>query len=317
MQDQDLISIQVPIYNVSKYVDKCLKSIQNQTYKNFEVLMILDHADDYADLEIAKRYAETDDRFKLIVPHFTKQGITITRNYCLSLASGKYLTYIDGDDSVSPVFLENLHNAIVHNDADIAICSYKRSKYNVKLDKTLAKKIEEFDKQEVLSRLFSSNKIGGFLWNKLYKTEIAKQIEFNAEYKLGHDLFWCFEYISRCKKINIINKKLYHYLIRPGSEVTAKGVSKWLTFLNAMNDVIRMTADDEQVMNCAKTWRAVLSILAYFRTKKMLSHKKNLRKILASYIKEGKMALKHNKYITWYHKLYLNCAYFLSKGDRI
>ena len=315
MENKDLISIQVPIYNVSKYVDKCLKSIQNQTYDNFEVLMILDHADDYADLEIAKKYADSDKRFKLIVPHFEKQGITITRNYCLSLATGKYMTYIDGDDSVSPVYLENLHNAIIKDDADLAICSYKRSKYNIKLDKTIAKKIKKFDKQEILCRLFSSNKIGGFLWNKLYRTEIAKQIEFNPEYKLGHDLFWCFEYISKCEKINLIDKKLYHYLIRPGSEVTAKGVSKWLTFLNAMNEVIERTDKDEKVLACAKTWRGVLTVLAYFRTKKMLPQKKILRNILASYIKEGKIALKHNKYITWYHKLYLKYAYHASKGD--
>lgn len=317
MKNDDLISIQVPIYNVSKYVDKCLKSIQNQTYTNFEVLMILDHPDDYADLEIAKKYAESDSRFKLIVPNFTKHGITITRNYCLSLATGKYMTYIDGDDSVSPVYLENLHNAIIKDDADLAICSYKRSKYNVKLDKTLAKKIKKSDKQEILCRLFSSNKIGGFLWNKLYKTEIAKQIEFNAEYKLGHDLFWCFEYISICEKINLIDKKLYHYLIRPGSEVTAKGVSKWLTFCNAMNEVIERTQDNQQVLACAKTWRGVLTVLAYMRAKKMLPEKKILRKILASYIKDGRDALKNNKYITWYHKLYLKYAYLISKGEKL
>ena len=119
----ELISIIVPIYNVENYLRQCLDSIQNQTYQNFECLLINDGSPDNS-ADICREYLEKDSRFK----YFEKEngGVSSARNLGIECSGGTYITFIDADDWVDSDYLEVLYNALIDENADISVSTYKR-----------------------------------------------------------------------------------------------------------------------------------------------------------------------------------------------
>ena len=123
MLEKELISIIVPIYNVEKYLRQCLDSILNQTYQNFECLLINDGSLDNS-ADICREYVSKDSRFK----YFEKEngGVSSARNLGIECSRGEYITFIDSDDWVDYDYLEVLYNSLVDERADIAISTYKQ-----------------------------------------------------------------------------------------------------------------------------------------------------------------------------------------------
>ena len=117
----ELISIIVPIYNVEKYLRQCLDSIMNQTYRNFECLLINDGSSDNSE-DICREYVSKDSRFR----YFEKEngGVSSARNLGIEHSKGEYITFIDSDDWVDSDYLEVLYNSLVDERADIAISTY-------------------------------------------------------------------------------------------------------------------------------------------------------------------------------------------------
>lgn len=128
INDDLLISVIIPVYNAEKYLEQCLNSIKNQTYKNFEVIIVNDGSKDNTD-SICKKFAQSDSRFR----YFSKEngGVSSARNFGLDNANGHYITFIDGDDWVEHNHLEILIKSITENNSDIAICSYKEFDNNI------------------------------------------------------------------------------------------------------------------------------------------------------------------------------------------
>jgi len=123
----ELISIIVPIYNVEIYLEKCLNSIINQTYKNIEILLINDGSSDNS-LRICKKYQKKDKRIVLI--NKKNGGLSSARNAGIDKASGNYLLFIDSDDYIEIDMIEKLYNNIKSNNADISICNFFITKKN-------------------------------------------------------------------------------------------------------------------------------------------------------------------------------------------
>ena len=121
--ENELISVIVPIYNVENYLRMCLDSIQNQTYKNFECLLINDGSPDNS-AEICREYAAKDSRFR----YFEKEngGVSSARNLGIERSEGVYITFVDSDDWVEPDYLEVLYSIIVQEKADISVSTYKQ-----------------------------------------------------------------------------------------------------------------------------------------------------------------------------------------------
>ncbi len=115
--EQDLITIIIPIYNVEKYIEKCINSAINQTYKNLEIILVDDGSKDSSGY-ICDEFAKKDNR--IIVIHKENGGLSDARNKGLDIAKGKYIFLLDGDDSINDCAIEYLHNLIVENNADIA-----------------------------------------------------------------------------------------------------------------------------------------------------------------------------------------------------
>lgn len=210
------VSVIVPIYNVEDYLEDCLNSIINQTYKNLEIILINDGSKDNSK-NICDCYAKKDMRIKVI--HQENGGLSIARNEGIKKASGDYLTFIDSDDYIELNMIEKLVKALKKDDADLSICNRKEYfdyknhyKYTFKNDK----KYLLLDKISALKELCSFNLFDMSAWAKLYKKNLFKDILF-PEDKLSEDYYIMYILFAKCEKISYINDYLYIYRQRRGS----------------------------------------------------------------------------------------------------
>ncbi len=210
----DLISIIVPIYNVEKYLCKCVDSLINQTYKNLEIILVDDGSKDKCP-EICDEYAKRDYRVKVV--HKKNGGLSDARNAGMKIATGKYISFIDSDDYVSLDFIETLYNTMIKENSDIVECSvvkfYEDNHFDDYYDDF---NVVNFSTVDGLSALISENPFHQHVWNKLYKSDIVLDIQF-AVGKLNEDEFWTYQIFGKAKKVSKINKTMYYYLQRKNS----------------------------------------------------------------------------------------------------
>ena len=212
------ISVIVPVYNVEEKIKRCLESLKRQRFYDFEVVLIDDGSTDKSG-EICEKYAGIDDRF--IVIHQKNQGVSVARNTGISIANGKYITFVDSDDYVSSDFLHNLYAAISSNNADIAMCNYymlSLNKGNISMKHGYSEGIVlEQDKIEsVFLKHIKENDctVGYFsLWNKIYRSNIIKEnhISLDTGMSFGEDMLFVMQCLKFCDKIAFTEKPLYYY----------------------------------------------------------------------------------------------------------
>lgn len=123
----ELVSIIVPVYNVEKYLKECIESIINQSFSNLEIILVDDGSTDESG-NICDDFLNKDKRIKVF--HKTNGGLSDARNYGINNSSGKYITFVDSDDLISPIFIDVLYNAIKQYDTHLSICGFQRFKDN-------------------------------------------------------------------------------------------------------------------------------------------------------------------------------------------
>ena len=136
---EKLISIIVPVYNSEKYLEKCISSILNQTYKNIEIIIVDDGSKDKS-VEICDNFSKNNKNIKVF--HKKNEGVSIARNYGISKAKGDYILFIDSDDTIAKEMIYSLYNNLVDNDADISMCNIIRIDEN-------GEYVDEFNKKEL------------------------------------------------------------------------------------------------------------------------------------------------------------------------
>ena len=155
MKKQDLISIVVPIYNVEKYLEKCINSIIIQTYKNIEIILVNDGSTDSSG-KICDIYLKKDKRIKVI--HKKNGGLSDARNVGIENAKGKYIAFIDSDDFIDSDFIEILYNLIIEYNADVSCCKcnviYKKNK-----KQQVEEKINIFTNYEAINEMLYQGKV--------------------------------------------------------------------------------------------------------------------------------------------------------------
>ena len=222
-KDNKLISIVVPIYNMEKYLDKCINSIINQTYKNIEIILVDDGSTDKSS-KIINKYKKLDKRIKA---YYKKNGgLSDARNYGIDKATGEYIGFIDSDDYIEKNMYETLYNNIIKYNADISVVGF-----NVVYESTDIKnrveyqevtdKLEIYNRKEAFDLLFDANKFGNFAWNKLYKKELFKNIKYPLCKKM-EDLGTTYKLVEISNKIVYEPLKLYNYFQRSGSIMNNK-----------------------------------------------------------------------------------------------
>ena len=212
------ISIIVPVYNVESYLEKCVKSILNQTYSNFEVLLINDGSTDNSP-NICENLKELDSRIKIF--HKKNEGVSATRNFGIENSTGKFITFIDSDDFINKDMLEVLYNNLKNNDADISIGKVVDTFDENYIFKENNEEISNWDNKNAMKKILEAKETSFFPVAKLFKKSLFEKIKFNKEYKLAEDALLITE-ILLSEKLNIVycNKEVYAYLHHKNSATT-------------------------------------------------------------------------------------------------
>ena len=239
-----LISIIVPVYNVEKYLKKCIDSIINQTYKNLEILLIDDGSEDASGL-ICDHYAKVDKR--IIVIHKKNGGLSDARNVGIKRARGKYLSFIDSDDNVDIDLIEYLYFLIKKYNAKMSICTHYVVFDGKKKIKSLGNKKEGvFDARTCIRKLCYHDNVDTSAWAKLYDAEIFKDIEYPLG-KLFEDIGTTYKTFIKSKTIAYGFNPKYYYHVRINSIVTSKFSVKKLDLLEMTDkmgeDVLKLYPD--------------------------------------------------------------------------
>lgn len=219
---EELISIVVPVYNVEKYLKRCIESILNQTYKNIEIILVDDGATDNSG-KMCDDFLNLDNRIKVI--HKRNGGLSDARNHGIEIAKGKYIGFIDSDDYIESKMYELLYKNIVANNADISICdrfiNYEDGRQIIK-----NKKEEKFvmNKKEGLIELNSFKHFDMAVWNKLYKIELFKEIKFPVG-KISEDYYTMYKLFDKSNVIVYDSTPMYHYYQREGSISRTKAMN--------------------------------------------------------------------------------------------
>lgn len=214
------ISVIVPVYNVEKYIHKCLDSILNQTFTDFEVILVDDGSPDNCG-NICDEYAKTDNR--IIVIHRVNGGLSAARNsgidWAFQNSNSEFLTFIDSDDSVSETYLERLINSIDDN-ADIVTCKLQfliEETHKIEVDGSFGTTPEYFTGKEAVIHLYKmDNKVRTEAWAKLYRKKMFRNIRF-PEGKIHEDQFIIPILLYNSRNVIAINDPLYTYYIRNNS----------------------------------------------------------------------------------------------------
>lgn len=210
--NNDLISIVIPVYNVEKYLDECIQSLQKQTYTNIEIILVDDGSTDNSGM-ICDKYAKTDFRIKVI--HKQNGGMSDARNVGIDNATGKYIQFIDSDDYFKEDLIESLYKDICENNADIALCShYIVTGNNITTDATYEKRM--YTREEVIQEFLLDTKIRAYVWNKLFKKSLFDEIKFPVG-RVFEDQLIIPKLFAKADKIILNDIPLYYYRQREGS----------------------------------------------------------------------------------------------------
>ena len=241
------ITVIVPVYNVEHYLDKCLDSLINQTYKNLEIIVINDGSTDNSGA-ICQEYARKDNR--IIYIEKENSGLSDARNVGLDKMTGSYVTFVDSDDWVELDYVEVLYNKIIEYEVDISVGNYysynedeKLFYFHMSADSYYEK---VYDNVSIFENLYESKEMKNFALisacGKLYKAKLFDYIRFDKG-KLGEDGYFNQKIYLLVEKIVYINQGLYAYRQRNGS-ITKTWTEKWMhALVDAMSERITLLAN--------------------------------------------------------------------------
>lgn len=217
-EENFLISIVIPVYNAEKYLEQCLNSIQNQTYKNFEVILVNDGSIDHSE-SICMNFVKVDTRFK----YFTKVngGASSARNFGLDHVLGEFITFIDADDWVDENHLEVLMNNIKENNSDMAVSSIKKfdnvSNFEFRVYSKQEKYLLNYNKLNreeflvILPKLIHASNSYKIAVSKLFKKELVTDVRFDESIIYGEDLDFFFKLYNKVNSISYVDEVTYIY----------------------------------------------------------------------------------------------------------
>lgn len=283
-KEMDLISVIIPVYKVEKFLEKCIKSIQNQTYSNIEIILVEDGSPDNCG-KICDDYEKKDRRIRAI--HKTNGGLSDARNFGIDEAKGKYITFIDSDDFVDNIYVEELYNTLVSYDADMAIGAH-RVLYGKKVIDKGTNECYCTDSKTILKTILYDDGIDLSAWAKLYKIELFKNIRF-PKGRLYEDAATTYKLVDLSNKIAVKSIAIYNYVIRKDSISNNNFSEKKLDLITSTKEMTEFIKKEypELVKGCdRRLMYAYLSTL----TQLAKSKKENqlVKKELMEYIKKNK-----------------------------
>lgn len=255
MQKKPKISIIIPVYNVEKYVARCLDSVLGQSFGDFEIILMNDGSTDCSE-KICKEYATQDARIHLVSQK--NQGLSMARNNSLPLAKGKYITFLDSDDSIHPQLLEVTHALAEKEEADMVSFQYKRCSPDGESDRSG----RVLSVKEMAYQVFSEDEICFYglhrkhknihynVWSKLYRKELIDGLQFIPQIRY-EDVPFTYAVLARHPKTVLINEELYYYTLSPNSLYRASGeaqhISDYWTGVKSIYDIYKEKGREKEL----------------------------------------------------------------------
>ena len=204
----DLISVIVPVYKVEKYLNRCVESIVNQTYKNLEIILVDDGSPDNCP-QMCNEWAKKDERIKVI--HQSNQGVSVARNAGIDIAKGSLLCFVDSDDYVDVMYVEMLSYPVTKGETDLTLCNWWREKKN---ERILGQKIDV--------KCLNGNLQDDFMFydslmrsacGKIFITRTIKEnkLYFIPKHKFCEDSIFVLNYCKYVDRIKFLGQPLYTY----------------------------------------------------------------------------------------------------------
>ena len=252
MKKDILFSVIMPVYNVEKYLKKAVDSVLNQTYKNFEIILVDDASPDNCPA-ICDNYASNYYNIKTI-HHLENKGLSEARNTGLKYISGEYVTFMDSDDFIEQDLFSCVYNSLMNNYADVVVFGCKEDYYNKKAElyKSYDLRPKEFyceRKEEICKKVVELEAAGlyGYAWNKFFSTEIIKinGLTFR-NVVLIEDIDFNIKFFNYADKLNILGITSYHYAKRGEVSLTSKFVPE---YYEVHQERISMLCDQQKMWN--------------------------------------------------------------------
>lgn len=295
MKKSSLISIIVPMYNVSKYVGRCITSILEQSYSDIEIIVIDDGSTDDS-YKICSKFAKEDERIILI--HQKNKGLSGARNEGLRRASGEYVCFVDSDDYVREDFVKKLINAIIESNADIAVCGFN----NVSPDNCVLSGVDA-----TVRLLTKQENVDIVAWNKMYKASLFK--DNGVLYPEGsnyEDSLTTYKLLSKANKVAFINDVLYMYEDERIGSITNKAkIEKSLDARErAAEESVQYFANDANLKQAAEI-ALLLSKFAYIDAAIKKKIDKKYLKTNEGWVRKNFKFLSRNIYLNLKLRIYI------------
>lgn len=281
----DLISVIVPVYKAEKYLDRCLKSITQQSYQNIEVILVDDGSPDRCP-QICDEWAERDSRINVI--HQKNSGVSVARNTGVFYTTGSYIMMVDSDDYLYEGMIEALYQALISCNADLAICDFEKGTsdaFDFPFD--VNKKYEVIGAETALNRIYvNSDYALQYIapWGKLYKAELFAGIKY-PEKKIFEDIYITHQILCRCQKIVILPQKLIYYYQHPHSIMNEKFHVGKLDYLEALKMRISFFEEHDLSELASIAYDEYLHSLIweYSRARDLLADRKAMKDIVCRF----------------------------------
>ena len=300
------ISLIVPVYNSITTLERCLKSMINQKYKDIEIILINDGSEDNS-LQIIKEYAKRDSR--IVIINQNNRGVSTARNVGIEKSTGEYIIFIDSDDYLEENSVDGLINILKNDNADLYIMPYyKEEKGKKEFINYSFLKNKTYDTKEKICRIIPNfignvdkegnriQNIMGSIWSKVFKSDIIKRynIRMNEKIEITEDLNFLIEYMIHCDKIKIMNYYFYNYVIENNKSITKKYKANLYNELElSLNNIVKILKENsiffKNVIKYKRFYNIYASLVNECKSNTSIKNKqKNILKFTKS-LKDNKM----------------------------
>lgn len=249
MRNDNKITIIVPVYNVEKYICRCIESLIKQTYTNIEIILVDDGSIDKS-AAICNKFAVKDNRIKVICKQNT--GVSDTRNVGLTASTGKYITFVDGDDFLPLDAVEKLYNALLKNNTDMVCGCWCKISAKGTFQNHHPSAVISTKSKDSLMPIMDYEEIKGPV-AKIFKTDIIKanDIIFPEDIKISEDTIFVYQYLQRCKDIYFLDENVYYYNRLSIGSATTKYYDKFniSSFMCIEEYVKNVVVNDDDLLN--------------------------------------------------------------------
>ena len=225
MMKEDLISVIIPVYNVGRYLKRCIESVRTQTYSNIEIILVDDGSTDDSGA-ICDHYAKQDQRIKVL--HQDNKGQSAARNAGLDVACGEYIGFVDSDDWIHPDMYAHLYKALINYDAEVASLKCVFAYKDAMEVTTESKHLKSYCGKEALRMLMYEGAVGipaafGIV-RGLYKRCLLEGLKFE-EGRINEDIVFCYRVYEKARRLVVSDRIGYFYFINANS-TTRNGLKK-------------------------------------------------------------------------------------------